>query len=208
MSRFNEKNDVLDRIKAKYKTDNVMPSTLRLEKKIVNGKQIFEFAMIEDNGAAEVTERRLRKNDLFIADEIGLFLINRTTAKPGIEVLQTYPNPQVFPAGTTFLASDLEVLYNSQFNFTVGQKIVIEGLDTSRFRAIDALIQTSATTASSSSAEMGFIPLVPQIILNGQQTAKTEIKLPTTAGLFPQNDVAGHDNFVVLILRGFLIPQA
>jgi len=209
MSDFNSKGDVLAKLKAKYPFAKLItPSTLRFEKKIVNGQQIFEFSMIEDNGASQVTERRLRKNDMFIADEIGLFLINRTVAKPGVEVLQSYPNPQVFPAGTTFLAADLEVFYNSLFNFTVGQEILIEGLDTNRFRNIDALIQTSATTATSQKKDSGFVSLVPQIVLNGQKTAKTEIKLPTTAGLYPANDVAGHDNYLVLMLRGFLIPQA
>lgn len=186
----------------------ITPSTCRFEQKILNGTQIFEMKMLEDNGASNVTEIRIRKNDRFVASHIGLFLMNRNTATPGIEVLQTYPNPQVFPDETTnFLGKHLEVIYNSTLRFTVGQTQVLERLATKSFRAIDSLIQTSSTTASSDGDEMGFIELPTPLTISGADNTKLELVLPTTAGIKIQNTTASQDNYIVVMLKGFLIPQ-
>jgi len=212
---YSEKRYVLDFIKGlqdkngspRFAGKTVTPSTLRLESEIKNGIQTFKFPIVEDNGASQPTERRLKRNDTFVVTDIKVGLIARLSTKVGTEVIQTYPNPQIFVTQTTeFVCGDLEVIYNGVLNYLIGQTKVIDGLDMSRFRCVDQLIQTSATTASSDHKDLGSDELVPFPILEGTGSSQIEVVLPQVDGLKIANTVANTKNFIVIQLRGFLIP--
>lgn len=213
METYSEKRATLDFVKSlglATANNSETESTLRLEAKIKNGSQIFKFGITENQGTAQITETRLKLNDKFVVTSIKFGIIARQTAIPGIEVIQTYPNPQVFAAVTTsgseFTPEHLEAFYNGTLTYTNGTKIEIDNLDLERFRSVDTLIKTSATTASSSNKDMGSALMVPTLKLSGNGSAALELALKSVNGLKVENTNAGYENYLVLLLRGYKIP--
>lgn len=186
----------------------ISPSFVRVEKKIQNGVQTYDFGVTKDANSDSVTERKIDRKDLFVISHMGLFLMARLTTNVGIEVLQTYPNIYVFPDETTnFYGAHLEVFYNGLLSVKVGQTTFIEAMDTRQFRSVEDIQQSSASTKSSAKSGSGLVELTPQIILDGNQKNEIQVKAPVSAAAKVANTNANTDNYLVFFARGFLLTQ-
>lgn len=184
-----------------------VPGFFRVESLIKNGQSKYSFPIQKDSNSDQLTESKLDRNDKFMLTHLGLFLMKRLTTKPGIEVLQTYPNIQEFADDSTnFLGADLEAFYNGHMSLKVGQTTFIERLDTRRFRAIEDTQQSSASTKSSARENSGFIEMTPQVMLEVDQKIEIAVEAPTAFAKV-QNTVANTNNYLVLVGRGFLITR-
>lgn len=206
---LDRKRSIYSFLNAKYgKTKMITESFLRIEKSIANGTTNYDFSITKDTNSDTVTERKLDRKDMFHITHIGVFLMKRNSTKLGIEVLQTYPNPIVFPDDSTnFLGADLECFYNGSIQIKVGQTVYLEALDTRRFRAVEENIESSTITKSSAREYTGICELTPQLTLNGDQKTDVILTAPVASGAKVANTVANMTNYVVLFIRGFLITN-
>lgn len=197
---------IFNSVNAKAKADGKIatPGHIRIEKLLKAGQNRYTLSVVRDSNSDSVTEKKLDRNDKFTITEIGVFLFKRTAATAGIEVLQTYPNATVFPAGgsgaTALNPAHLEVLYNGSLSLSVGQTRFIESLDLNRFRKVPQLIQSGTNANSQREEKDGFIKMTPQITIDGDVKTSFEIEVPAVASLELSNDV-----YFALIARGFQI---
>lgn len=199
-------NKIYQELKQAYPGSKITPSTLRVERPITNGNQTYQFRFSQDSNSDTLTERKMAISDKFRVVEIGMFLINRLTTSIYTEVLQTYPNIFVFPdVSSTFYGIHLEVFYNGYLGLKVDQDVVIEELDTFRFRKAGALQQSSATTKSSMIDKEGFISDIPSITLDGSKQNVLEIKAPITDIHLVKHPTTNYTHMLVVIARGFRI---
>lgn len=207
----NERERVIyDRIKQEpaFKGFNVTPSYIRAEQKIVNGSGVYNFPIVKDSNADTPTEKKMDRKDFFVATGLGFFLIKRNKLKIGVEVLQTYPNAQVFVDDTVnFVGADLEAFYNGHLRMQIGQKVIMEALDLNRFRNVGSVVQIASIPQSSRTEKDGFIELTPQMTLDGDGKTNIQIYVPIDGNARVQNTLANTDNVAVLYLRGFLITK-
>lgn len=212
---------IYNRISEEAKKQNMItsPGFLRVEQRIVNGRTKYEFVLQRDTNSDSITEQKLDRNDKFVMSRLGIFLMRRSTLLYGNEVLQTYPNPIVFPTevGNNFVTQHMEAFYNGKMSFTVGQTKWIEALDTRRFRHVPATQEALVTNTdgatvtivsrndnSESYENSGMIDLTPQITINGDAKTVVAIDVPIMADHKVKTGLQYHDDFIVLIGRGFL----
>jgi hypothetical protein len=186
----------------------VTPGFLRIEQAISNGKPVYKFSCQKDSNSDSVTEVKLDRNDKFKVSHIGLFLMKRLSTLTGIEVLQTYPNPTAIPDDSTnFLSAHLESFYNGSISIQVGQTVYIEKMDTRRFRCIEENVESASITKSSGRENSGFVELTPQFELDGDGKTIISLEAPVHASAKVANTVTNTTNYLVLMVRGFLITK-
>jgi len=222
---------IFNRLSEKYKQTGqiVTPGFVRIEKKIQNGNPKYDFQILRDTNSDFVTEQKLDRNDKFLATHLGILLMNRifliageggdTESPIGQEVLQTYPNAEVFESR----AADLEALYNGKLSIMVGQTKYVEALDTRRFRYVPTSQQIIAGNGatptelniaiirqSEQHENSGFISLTPQIEFDGDQKNQITLEAPIDARHVIQNTGRGTlkgESYLVLMMRGFLVTN-
>lgn len=201
---------IFDKIKEKHKDHSVVPGFLRLEQKIQNGQQVYTFPLTVDTSAT-ITEVRLNRNDKFHVVHVGLFLMARLSTKIGVEVLQTYPNQDVFANySSTFIGTDLEAFYNGYISYRIGQVVEIDKLDTRQFRVVSYQQQQAANNHilnSSSNDKDGYCMITPQITLDGDKNTAITLSAPIPSSALVANTNANTDNYLVMMMKGFLITD-
>ncbi|RTL56241.1 MAG: hypothetical protein EKK37_17360 [Sphingobacteriales bacterium] len=180
------------------------PSYLRLEATIKNSVNSFQFKTFEGDGATVyATEKRLDRNDAFIATQLAVKLLQQDVANAKTSGrLHSYPNLTAFTAAQ---ATDLEAIYNGYLQFTINRVKKFVALDTYRFLNVPITQQSALTNRDSLDYKTGFQKLTPQVVLDGSGTNELELFFPTYAGWAGASAVAGTEHRVVLFLRGFLV---
>ncbi len=184
------------------------PGFIRIEQKIVAGKGKYIFKVTRDSNSDSVTEQKLERNDQFMSSQIGLFLMKRVDTYAGSEILCTYPDVTIFTNSTN--AAHLEVFYNGKLSVTIGQTKWIEALDTRRFRNVPqrqgqpAIASIQSVFINELHDNDGFFKLTPQITIDGDAKNEIAIEAPINASHIVVGAGAGTENYLVLIIRGFL----
>lgn len=188
------------------------PGYIRIEKKIYNGQTKYDFICTRDGNADTVTENKLDRNDKFVVTHMGLFLMKRLSTLIGAEVLQSYPNEMVFAdVSTDFIGEHLEAIYNGKLGLKVGQTNFIEGMDLRRFRNVPTAQEltfnstTSKVANSGQTEKTGFVEMTPQVTIDGNAKAMITIDAPVASSHKVAHTTSNTDNFIVLVLRGFLV---
>ena len=196
-------------LKQTYPQSVISPSHLRIENKIVNAKQAYDFPVLM-TGSEVSTEVKLDKNDLFRVTRMSMFVYQRNVAlaDEGIQPLQTYPNASYFTTGTAWVKSHLETLYNGRLTIKRGTTVILENFNTRNFREVSITQQTGATNASSQNLDAGTVQLVPAFNLPGREQVSIQGLFPTFSGILWASDAAGLENRVVMMLQGFLVKGA
>lgn len=182
------------------------PGYLRMEAALSNTKNKYNFFI--KNVQNEVpTELKLDRNDLFVVDKIGLFLIRQVATTIGKEVIQSYPNIIVFAPVAGLVTSDLEAIYNGYFTLKVGTKVNIENLSNQNFRYVPDTQQAAADTKSSFNVDDATYQPAAVLDLHGTMDIQMWTEFPMgTAGLsLTPTDPANGVVKLCLILYGFLI---
>ena len=180
------------------------PSYLRLEAEITNSSNKLSFkTFVGDSTTVYATERRLDRNDSFIASELGFFLIKQDVANGKTNARRVaYPNITVFGAAA---AADLMALYETgKLKVNVAREDKFVALDIARFLHIPETQQTGATNYDETSSKSGFVHLTPQLVLDGNGT--NEIEFASYAGWAGGTSAdEGFKHRAVLYLRGYLV---
>ncbi len=186
------------------------PSYLRVEQTLSNTKTRYAFD-IKKTGGEVHTERKLDRNDVFIVTHIGIFLIAQLDTTRGMEVLQTYPNPDVFVTATGFTPEHLNTIYSGHLEVKIGSKVNIEALDMNKFR----YVPTSQQEASNlyikySEFNIDAYSYWPGNLLHlhGTQNIEMFIDIPSITGLAWAAVAANTSNKIVLYPMGYLVKNA
>ncbi len=190
----------------KYRGKPISPSFLRLEATIKQNESRLIFKTFTGDGASVYpTELRLDRNDAFVVDRLGFFLLKQDVANEKTNgVRQTYPNITVFGAAA---AADLWSIYESgKLNITINKKRELIDYDLANCLYVPRTQQTGAINYDDKiGAKAGFDKLTPHITLDGSGTNEIVIDFPSFAGWAGHSAVAGTEHRAVLFFRGMLI---
>ncbi len=182
------------------------PSFLRLEAEITNSSNKLSFkTFVGDSTTVYATERRLDRNDSFIATELGFFLIKQDVANGKTNARRlTYPNITVLGAAA---AADLMALYETgRLKINVAREDKFVALDIARFLHIPETQQTGAGNYDEVSHKSGMVALTPQLVLDGNGTNEIEIEFASYTGWAGGTSAdVGFKHRAVLYMRGYLV---
>ena len=193
----------------KYKqSGGVTPSYLRIEKTLDNSSSDYVFDF-EKNGNELATERKLERNDVFIATQIGFYLTRQETAKIGKERLMTYPNVQILGTATGFTAAHLETLYSGYLWLKVNKSVIIENQTMYDFRKVWTSQQQSSTVLQDEfTRTASAYTLPPQVEISGRETNELRVFINTFSGMQIASVATGYNHKLVAVFYGFLARNA
>ena len=203
---------VYNYLKGEYPNNPVIaPDFIRMEAYLVNGKSEYEF-FHKLLGNESATENKLNEQDAFRVTDIGIFLLQESTTVPGIGVLQTYPNPIVFPDESGAIqTAHLEHIYNGRFVGKIGDTTYLPGMPVQACRVVNTAQQTNATTnRSERHGSDGYIGSTPQYTLKGRENNSLKLVVPANSAQKVESvsGTTGYKIKVVCILLGFKITGA
>lgn len=197
-----------DEVVAMTKNAVLSQSFLRFEQLLTINKSTYRFPILaneqnEDATNARTTEKRLKLQSAFYVTEMMVYLANAATTTSTDLVLQTYPNPVIFPlAKTATGGSAFYIFYNGQMNITVNNYKIVPGLDLERFLRVPQtqLITGTAGTVPITQfdgSEMNFVE--PNIVMIGSKDTELSISLPTSI-----TTIEATPTYAVIMMRGLL----
>jgi hypothetical protein len=164
-------------------------SFLRLENKLNITSNKFTFPVLNNqpSGTPGVgafnTEQRLNQQDSFVAAMWGIFLSKPSSDTDATFVLHTYPNAQVFTTAGTAAAA--ETIYNSFFQLSVNNDIILPAWDASRHRLVPqtqfGVIITAQTVVPIDQIDLGsdgFYPVEPNLVFIGSKNNVLTLLMP------------------------------
>lgn len=193
---------------ARFSGKNMTPGFLRLEQEIVNSKNIFSFTTFAGDAASVYpTERRLDRNDAFIATEVGLFILRQDIANGKTNAdLHCYVNLTTFVAAAGFVPADLKAIFHGHLSIEIGRVKKMVAFDTQRFWNAPETQQTGATNYDQKNGRKdGFVRLTPQIVIDGAGTNDLSVTFPSYTGWTGASVTAGTQHRLCLYLRGLLV---
>lgn len=127
------------------------------------------------------TESRLALQDVMVINEIGIFLAAPSSATDATYLLYSNANAGVFSTS----AGPASTLWNSSFNVSVNNQVVIPNWDVYRHyyvpfaqNGVGVTAQTVFPKDSQDGSASGFYPTEPNFILNGAANIQAFITLP------------------------------
>lgn len=164
-------------------------SFLRLENQLVTTKTQFVFPVLQNqpSGTAGVgafnTEQRLNQQDSFVAAMWGIYLSKPSSNTDATFILHTYPNAQTF--ATANVAAAAETIYNSYFQLSVNNDIILPAWDASRHRLVPETQNGVGVTAQTifpvdeiDLGSDGFYPVEPNLVFIGSKNSVLTLTLP------------------------------
>jgi hypothetical protein len=140
----------------------------------------------QTNGAAFNTERRVQLQDIHVVSSIGIFV-----ASPGSSTATAFPLLTYPAIGTTIRgfsaanAAALYSLYNGSLNIQVNNQNVLPNWDVYRHyfvpqtqNGVGVTAQTVFPIDQNDGSEFGFVPMEPNLLLNGAANINANITLP------------------------------
>jgi hypothetical protein len=189
---------------------HISQSYLRLEASLSTTVTQFTFDTLvnEQLNPNFVTQQKLNLQDVFLCEEIGIFIglaasssVSETQVK-----LYSYPNSSVFTGAN--VSNSLYTLYNGALSVQVGQTVLLPSWDINRHMYVPQTQQVAANVGLVPAAgavqdmiALGhdcFFPVVPQLTING--AAKNIISLNMNSTL----TAVLANTRVVLFMRGLL----
>lgn len=192
------------------------PGYLRFEQSVNTTTGNVQFGVKENQGAATVTERRLKLADRFVGIMWGLFIgrvplaagTTPTPAEYAKQVLYTYPETKLFTKAGE--AANLMNIYNGYTSLRIGGDIIIDSFPNYKFyRVPDSQkgMQYAATAAGVTqqdggwpNPDWGYLNLIPSMNLSGSQTIELNCNMPQSIDM---SAAAGSYNNLVFCLYGF-----
>ena len=199
----------LEAAQVSTKDAKLTQSFLRLENQLIVGKTQFAFPVLNNqnnfSGTIFPTEQRLNQQDSFVAAMWGVFLSNptaNTATARGSAILQSYPNPIAFAAAS---AAAAETIYNSYFQLSVNNDIILPAWDASRHRLVPQTQQIAAIPAAQDQIDLGsdgFYPVEPNLVFIGSKNSVLTLIMPAA--------LASVDAFetISVIFRGVLAQNS
>ena len=163
-------------------------SFLRLENQLIVGKTQFAFPVLNNqnnfSGTIFPTEQRLNQQDSFVAAMWGIYLsapTANTAVARATAILHTYPNITAFPVG----GAAAETIYNSYFQLSVNNDIILPAWDASRHRLVPQTQNGVGITAQTvfpidqiDLGSDGFYPVEPNLVFIGSKNSVLTLIMP------------------------------
>ncbi len=197
---------LISKLRKKFGTKHITPSYLRVEVPTSNTRSDYIFDITE-TGRETRTERKLNRNDVFIVQQMGLFLMRRDLRVVGADYIETYPNPVRF-ALPGINVRHLHIFYNGYLRIRVNNRVWYEALDSRRFLYIPETQQTFAGNYAQQLPEFGFVDVKPELKLFGNAKNEIVLSVPTFAGLNVESTDANEKVYLVFYVRGLLASGA
>lgn len=201
------------------KLDDVIayPGYLRSESLLSNGTQRIDFAITEgqliDGQTVGNTEQRLKQNDAFFIERIGVVLIPvdlgaGVAGTPGTQLQRAVARPQHFPSAFAFAANEdsANAFWNGgKLTITQNEKIYCRDLDLYTMQYADTA-QESATVRSALDYSRAFQAVTdPMFRLNGQSNVECSIQLPASLNFTQEANVSVYAG---IIFKGWRAQNA
>lgn len=189
---------------------------LRVEVPTVIGKGVYDFDIKKE--VKRISEKMLKRNDLFVVRAIGMGLMVEDPAMPGHAPLYSYPvivtedQGDVVPlaGGLKGLAADTGnhafALYNGGISLKTGQQVNYSAFPTSEFLTIPE-VQASANNLPQFNQADILIELPEEIALAGTQDHRIQLEFPANASTNLSAE-AGAASYIVLVFEGWLYEGA
>lgn len=201
-----------ERMQARLQTGDVVmtPGYLRMEQ-VVTTTSAVTFTVAENAAVPIVTEKRLKLNDAFLAQNILIGYSTRLTADAiSSQVLHSFPNDKVLTTAASLNAA--RALYNSQFGIRMNSTVLIDGLDVLACLRADTAQSGTAVSAVATTGVVGqsfwgqdsaFKALVPNVLFNGTGNNQVVVQLPESVTF----TLAATTISVVCMVRGWLLQN-
>lgn len=187
------------------------PSYLRVEKTLGTQSNLA-FSVLQNEGSANVTEKRLSISDTFTVTGIGIFLGYHGSSDDVSEMtLHTYPNSAVFG---TAKVDELQPYYNGFLSIRINQTVFIDSWDTQRHYAVGTAQEGLAASANATvnlyqksnweGGNHGFQAVTPTLTLSGAAKNDIQLTFPSSRDMTPTSGTG----YAVIIFRGFLNQNA
>lgn len=205
ITRIQKNRNVFEELVAEFRGSRVIsPAFLRQDIALLDNKAQYEFSFLADTGKVDLPQRVLTRTEQFDITEIGVFLLNEKTAKPGSGVLQTYPNATVFAGG---VVEDMETIYNGKLSINVNNVKILDGFPMREFRSVPDTLKSAGNTESSYKQHAGMVDLAPRIRFVGENQNSIVVDFPSYTGIDLTTSTAGEAFKLVVRLEGFLISS-
>jgi hypothetical protein len=157
-------------------------SFLRLENQLLVAKTTWAFPFLTNqpnfSGIVFNTEQRLNYQDSFVIASWGLFLSNPASNTDASAPLHSWPNVFVFAAVN---AAAAETIYNSYFDLSVNNDIILPAWDAARHRLVP---QTQGFVVAPGAVDQidlggdGFYPVEPNLVAIGSKNSVLTLHMP------------------------------
>lgn len=184
---------------------------LRIEVPTVKGKGVYDFDIKKE--VKRISEKILKRNDLFVVRAIGMGLMVEDPAMPGHAPLYSYPVIK----GAAALAGGLKglatatgthafAMYNGGISLKTGQQVNYSAFPTSEFLTIPE-VQASDTALPQFNIADLLVELPEEIALAGTQDHRIQLEFPANANTDLSAE-AGANSYIVLVFEGWLYEGA
>lgn len=187
-----------------------MRSQIRIETPLVDGQGTYLFDLKKEILSA--TEKNLKRNDLFVVNSIGFYLMIEDSAKPGASILMTYPIQEVTTgtgdAAVTslgFTTNDINAFYNGLLSIVTGTTVNVEDLPLLWFKQIPQTQQLSSELAQVYYQDSQFV-MGEEIVFAGTQDHKIQVSFPTFATADYGTSLATGTTKIAMVLDGYKVP--
>lgn len=203
-----------EKASAYYTQQGIAPqkSFLRIEENLINGSGVYQFNLRKEN--LSPVERNLRRNDLFIVCQMGVYLRIEDNNKAGVLPPLFYAKQglaDITPADTSthvgliqsltetgFATSDIDALYNGSLFVQTGTTVNFEAMPCALFKKESAgIVGKNANYAKAVNngfnLEDQLFSMSEELILAGTQDHKLQVSFPHFAGANYQALQDGHE---------------
>lgn len=190
-------------------------SYLRMSLPILDGKStyIFNPKAISDYAA----DKALDRNDVFVINQIGVFVTLRSNTNPQVEHHFTHipvndgTHPSVFPIA--FTNDKLEALYNGSLQWFQDNAVMMSDYPMAKFRKIRETQGAFVLNSTDQAIQEGIqeqwdldnacVLQIPRITVAGTRDTKININFDASNLSFPHTD--GYTPYLTLFIDGFLV---
>lgn len=212
--RFDKVYDMISSSSARGKV-HPEESKLRMSLPLKNGTSVYTF---NPKAVSEYfADQALDRNDVFVPNQIGLFLTLRNNANPQIEKHFTHvpvndgTNPSVFPVAFTTEAAN--ALYNGKMQWLQDNNVVISSYPCESFKKVRETQGLFVLNADGEAVQEGIQEQwdldsacelsIPRIMIAGTRDTKINVTFDAAGLSFPCTD--GWTPYLTLIMPGFLV---
>ncbi|MBQ0153831.1 MAG: hypothetical protein KBS70_03495 [Bacteroidales bacterium] len=190
-------------------------SYLRMSLPILGGKSAYTF-----NPKAESSypaDRALDRNDVFVINQMGLFVTLRNNTNPQVEKHFTFvpvndgTHPSIYPEG--FTTEALNALYNGSIQWLQDNQVMMSDYPVLKFKYIPetqgAFVLNSTDQAVAEYVQPQFsldkacALQIPRITVAGTRDTKINLAFDASGLAFPTTE--GWTPYLTLLIDGFLI---
>lgn len=193
--------EVFDKLNSFYGKEGLNPefSQIRIKNKLVNGQGNYDINIKKED--LDVTEQGLRRNDLFVASNIGFYFSFENPLKPGVEELISYAKLGTQGSVAGFSTNDIQAFYNGKFYLQTGNIVNLEDLPLSLF---EHRTQYQGNIQAFDLNELQ-VSLAERFVFAGTQDHTLRVSFPSYAGATYESVESGEVANLVFIATGYKV---